>query len=267
MGIRSYKPTSPARRYYSVSDFKEVTKTEPERSLTEHQTSTGGRNNNGRITTRFRGGATSSATASSTSSATRSASPPRSPRSSTIPTARRASPCSTTRTARSATHPRARRASRWAPRSSPAATRTSSRATASRSASSRRHRHPQRGAEEGQGRPARALRRRLRPAHGQGRDLGPGPPPQRRDPQGAPGLPRHGRPGLQRGSRQHQPRQGGADALARASPPQPRRHHETRSITPWAAARAGPPAAVTRARRGASSPRGTRRGTTSGRTG
>jgi large subunit ribosomal protein L2 len=56
MGIRSYKPTSPARRYYSVSDFKEITKTEPERSLTEHQTSTGGRNNNGRITSRFRGG-------------------------------------------------------------------------------------------------------------------------------------------------------------------------------------------------------------------
>jgi large subunit ribosomal protein L2 len=56
MGIRSYKPTSPARRFYSVSDFKDVTKTTPERALTEHQTSTGGRNNNGRITSRFRGG-------------------------------------------------------------------------------------------------------------------------------------------------------------------------------------------------------------------
>ena len=56
MGIRSYKPTSPARRFYSVSDFKEVTKSEPERALTEHQTSTGGRNNYGRITSRFRGG-------------------------------------------------------------------------------------------------------------------------------------------------------------------------------------------------------------------
>ena len=56
MGIRSYKPTSPARRYYSVSDFKEITKSEPERALTEHQTSTGGRNNHGRITSRFRGG-------------------------------------------------------------------------------------------------------------------------------------------------------------------------------------------------------------------
>jgi large subunit ribosomal protein L2 len=56
MGIRSYKPTSPARRYYSVSDFKEITKTEPERALLEKQTRTGGRNNSGRITSRFRGG-------------------------------------------------------------------------------------------------------------------------------------------------------------------------------------------------------------------
>jgi large subunit ribosomal protein L2 len=57
MGIKSYKPTSPARRYYSVSDFKEITKgKEPERSLLEHQTSTGGRNAHGRITSRFRGG-------------------------------------------------------------------------------------------------------------------------------------------------------------------------------------------------------------------
>jgi large subunit ribosomal protein L2 len=56
MGIKSYKPTSPARRYYSVSDFADVTKTEPERSLVEKQNSTGGRNNLGRITSRFRGG-------------------------------------------------------------------------------------------------------------------------------------------------------------------------------------------------------------------
>src|SRR5688572_18700519 len=56
MGIKSFKPTSPARRFYSVSDFKEITKSEPERSLIEKQNSTGGRNNNGRITSRFRGG-------------------------------------------------------------------------------------------------------------------------------------------------------------------------------------------------------------------
>jgi large subunit ribosomal protein L2 len=56
MGVKSFKPTSPGRRFYSVSDFKEVSKKEPERSLVEKQTSTGGRNNHGRITSRFRGG-------------------------------------------------------------------------------------------------------------------------------------------------------------------------------------------------------------------
>jgi len=56
MGIKSFKPTSAARRYYSVSDFVEITKSEPERKLLEHQTSTGGRNHHGRITSRFRGG-------------------------------------------------------------------------------------------------------------------------------------------------------------------------------------------------------------------
>src|SRR5499427_9929057 len=56
MGIKSYKPTSPARRFYSVSDFKDITKREPERSLVEKQNSTGGRNNHGRTTSRFRGG-------------------------------------------------------------------------------------------------------------------------------------------------------------------------------------------------------------------
>ena len=56
MGIKTFKPTSPARRFYSSSDFKEITKSTPERSLVEKQTSTGGRNNVGRITSRFRGG-------------------------------------------------------------------------------------------------------------------------------------------------------------------------------------------------------------------
>ncbi|MCL2777545.1 MAG: 50S ribosomal protein L2 [Polyangiaceae bacterium] len=57
MGIKNYKPTSPARRFYSVADFKELTKgNEPEKSLLDHQTSTGGRNVHGRITSRFRGG-------------------------------------------------------------------------------------------------------------------------------------------------------------------------------------------------------------------
>ncbi|HQY63807.1 MAG: 50S ribosomal protein L2 [Myxococcales bacterium] len=57
MGIKAFKPTSPARRYYSVSDFKEITPgKKPEKKLLEHQTSSGGRNAHGRITSRFRGG-------------------------------------------------------------------------------------------------------------------------------------------------------------------------------------------------------------------
>jgi large subunit ribosomal protein L2 len=56
MAIRRYKPTSPGRRFMSVSTFEEVTKTKPEKSLTEKLTKKGGRNNNGRITTRHQGG-------------------------------------------------------------------------------------------------------------------------------------------------------------------------------------------------------------------
>src|SRR5205814_6222248 len=56
MPIRRYKPTSPGRRFMSVSTFEEVTKTEPEKSLTEPMTKKGGRNVYGRITTRHKGG-------------------------------------------------------------------------------------------------------------------------------------------------------------------------------------------------------------------
>jgi large subunit ribosomal protein L2 len=56
MAIKKYKPTSPGRRTMSVSSFEEITKTRPEKSLTEPLTKKGGRNNNGRITTRHQGG-------------------------------------------------------------------------------------------------------------------------------------------------------------------------------------------------------------------
>ena len=57
MGLKVYKPTSPARRYYSGSDFKELTPGKrPEKKLTEGQHRTGGRNQHGCITSRFRGG-------------------------------------------------------------------------------------------------------------------------------------------------------------------------------------------------------------------
>jgi len=56
MALRAYKPTSPARRYYTVSDFKDLTTDEPLRKLLESKSSSGARNNYGRITSRFRGG-------------------------------------------------------------------------------------------------------------------------------------------------------------------------------------------------------------------
>lgn len=57
MAIRIYKPTSPGRRKMSVSEFSEVTRGVPERSLTEGRVSkTGGRNNRGRVTSWQRGG-------------------------------------------------------------------------------------------------------------------------------------------------------------------------------------------------------------------
>jgi len=57
MGIRIYKPTSAGRRNASVSDFAELTPGyTPERSLLSRQKKTGGRNNQGKITARHRGG-------------------------------------------------------------------------------------------------------------------------------------------------------------------------------------------------------------------
>ena len=56
MAIKSFKPTSPARRHMTVSDFGEITKFEPERSLLASKKKNAGRNSYGRITVRHRGG-------------------------------------------------------------------------------------------------------------------------------------------------------------------------------------------------------------------
>ena len=56
MGIRVRKPTSPGRRFQTVSDFADLTATKPERTLIAKKHSTGGRNNYGRKTSRHRGG-------------------------------------------------------------------------------------------------------------------------------------------------------------------------------------------------------------------
>ncbi|MGL4854595.1 MAG: 50S ribosomal protein L2 [Lentisphaeria bacterium] len=56
MGLKKYNPTSPGVRHMVTSDFAEITRSTSEKSLTCGKISTGGRNNQGRITTRFRGG-------------------------------------------------------------------------------------------------------------------------------------------------------------------------------------------------------------------
>jgi large subunit ribosomal protein L2 len=56
MAVRKFKPTSAGRRFMTVSDFQEITKSEPEKTLLAPLSKSGGRNVNGRITTRHRGG-------------------------------------------------------------------------------------------------------------------------------------------------------------------------------------------------------------------
>jgi large subunit ribosomal protein L2 len=56
MGIRTFRPTTPGTRFRSLSDFAEITRTTPEPSLLEPLRSQGGRNNQGHVTVRYRGG-------------------------------------------------------------------------------------------------------------------------------------------------------------------------------------------------------------------
>ncbi len=56
MGVKRYKPYTPSRRHMTVSDFAEITKKKPEKSLVVHIKKNSGRNNQGKITVRHQGG-------------------------------------------------------------------------------------------------------------------------------------------------------------------------------------------------------------------
>ena len=56
MGLKEYKPTSPGRRDTVADDYKDITKSKPEKSLLAPLSKKGGRNNRGRVTVRHRGG-------------------------------------------------------------------------------------------------------------------------------------------------------------------------------------------------------------------
>ena len=56
MPIKTYRPTTPTRRFQTVVSREDITKQRPEKSLVEPKQGTGGRNSNGRVTSRFLGG-------------------------------------------------------------------------------------------------------------------------------------------------------------------------------------------------------------------
>jgi large subunit ribosomal protein L2 len=56
MGIKKFKPVTPGRRFMTVLTFEEITRTSPERSLTGPLLNHAGRNGQGRVTVRHRGG-------------------------------------------------------------------------------------------------------------------------------------------------------------------------------------------------------------------
>ncbi len=118
MAIKSYKPTSAARRQMTVTDYSELSKVAPEKSLLQSLKKTAGRNNTGRITVRHHGGGNKQkyrvidfkrdkegkATATNTASLILRGTGRRTPRSSPwnmIPTAPHTSPWCSTPTARS----------------------------------------------------------------------------------------------------------------------------------------------------------------------
>ncbi|MBR6460203.1 MAG: 50S ribosomal protein L2, partial [Verrucomicrobia bacterium] len=56
MPVKSFRPLTPSLRYLTVSSFEEITKDKPEKSLVQIRKKTGGRNSQGRVTSRGRGG-------------------------------------------------------------------------------------------------------------------------------------------------------------------------------------------------------------------
>jgi large subunit ribosomal protein L2 len=56
MAVKKYRPTTPSLRYKTVPSFKEITRAKPEKSLLKPLRKSGGRNNQGRMTVRHRGG-------------------------------------------------------------------------------------------------------------------------------------------------------------------------------------------------------------------
>ena len=103
MPIKSFRPTTPTRRFQTYLTRDDITKDTPEKSLVEGKKRTGGRTSNGRISSRFIGGGAKQAYRLIDFKRDKTASLPKWRRSSMIRTARRASRCCTMSMAKSAT--------------------------------------------------------------------------------------------------------------------------------------------------------------------
>ena len=217
MPVRRFKPTSPGRRFMTVSDFAEVTKSKPEKALTEKLTKKGGRNDNGRITTRHQGGGHKRRYRVIDFKRTKDG----------IPAKVAAIEYDPNRSARIALLHYADGFKAYI--LAPAGLRVGSRGAvgpgrrhqARERAAARehpdRHARPQRRAQARQGRPDGPLGRLRHPARRQGRRLRDAAPPLGRDAPRAAHLPRDGRPGRQRRPRQHHRRQGRPQRAGSAS--------------------------------------------------
>ena len=93
MPVKSFKAYTPSRRNMTMSDFSDITASEPLKSLTVGHGERGGRNNRGKVTAYHKGSGVSACFVSSIGSATKPESRPKLPRSNTIQTAAHALHC------------------------------------------------------------------------------------------------------------------------------------------------------------------------------
>ncbi len=226
MAIRKYKPTTPGRRGSSVADFAEITRSTPEKSLLRPLSKTGGRNNQGRITTRHIGGGhkrqyrlidfrRNDKDGIDAKVAHIEYDPNRTARIALLHYA----------TARSATSS-PRRSCRRATSSSRVPAPTSSPATTCRCANPHRYRDPRDRAASRRRSEDGPFGRRLGASGREGRPLRAAASALRRDPQRRRALPRHDRRGRQRRAVEHQLGQGRPHALEGRPPDRAWCRHE-----------------------------------------
>ena len=226
MPIRKPKPTSAGTRFVSYPDFAEITKTEPERSLVEGLTKSGGRNALGRKTSRHRGGGAKRLYRRIDFKRRKDGVPGARRGDRVRPQPHRLHRAAALRRRREALHPRAGAADGRDDRRLRRGRRHHRRQLPAARPDADRHGRAQRRAAAGPRRPARALGGRLDPADGQGRRHGDAAPALGRDAPRARRLPRDRRRDRQRRPPERQGRQGRAQAPPGRAPADPRRRDE-----------------------------------------